>query len=287
MSQDWKLSCCYSWAMPELPEVEVVRRGLSPLLIGQRVSSVELMRDNLRYPLPKLMAQLLPERLFSSLSRRSKYLLFSFDSGPLLVWHLGMTGQFHVLDQKSPIAMHEHVRINLESGRALCYRDARRFGYADLLNPETVAEHKWFSRMGPEPLGDAFHAEYLAKCCRGRKVSIKSLLMNAHMVVGVGNIYANEALYRCGIHPGRAAGKISEVRLKLLVETVRSVLTEAIDAGGSTISDFVKADGKPGYFAHQFKVYGREGENCYLCGKTIRRIVQSGRSTFYCSGCQH
>ncbi len=273
--------------MPELPEVEVVRRGLSPLLIGQRVSSVKLMRENLRFPLPKSMVQLLPERMIATLSRRSKYLLFGFDSGPLLVWHLGMTGQFHVLDQDSPIATHEHVRIILDGGKALCYRDARRFGYAGLLNPEAVFDHKWFSQLGPEPLGDAFDAVYLARCCRGRKVSIKSLLMNAHLVVGVGNIYANEALYRCGIHPARAAGKISDVRLGLLVEAVRGVLAEAIDAGGSTISDFVKADGKPGYFAHQFRVYGREGEACYHCGRVIRRIVQSGRSTFYCSGCQH
>jgi len=287
MSQDWELSCCYSWAMPELPEVEVVCRGLSPLLMGERVSSVLLMRDNLRFPLPELMSETLTGLVFSSVSRRSKYLLFSFNRGPLLVWHLGMTGQFHVLNQDTLLRAHEHVRINLESGKSLCYRDARRFGYAGLLDAETFGEHKWFYRLGPEPLGESFSAAYLFECCRGRKAPIKSVLMDAHVVVGVGNIYASESLYRCGIHPARAAGRISKARIKLLVEVVRDVLMEAIDAGGSTVSDFVKADGKPGYFAHQFRVYGRESEDCYRCGRAIRRIVQSGRSTFYCSGCQH
>jgi len=273
--------------MPELPEVEVVCRGLSPLLVGQRVSSVKLMRDNLRFPLPVSMLQDLPGLVFASVSRRSKYLLFSFDRGPLLTWHLGMTGQFHVLDRNSPLGSHEHVRINLENGKALCYRDARRFGYAGLLNPDTFEEHKWFNRLGPEPLGDHFSEKYLFGSCRGRKAPIKSVLMDAHVVVGVGNIYASESLYRCGIYPARAAGKISKARIELLVESVRSVLNDAIDAGGSSISDFVNADGRPGYFAHQFQVYGREGEHCYRCGRVIRRIVQSGRSTFYCSGCQH
>ncbi len=273
--------------MPELPEVEVVCRGLSPLLVDQRVRSVELMRDNLRFPLPVSMVQELPGLIFSSISRRSKYLLFCFDRGPVLIWHLGMTGQFHVLDQSAPPGAHEHVRINMENGAALCYRDARRFGYVGLSSHEELAGHKWFAQLGPEPLGDSFSADYLIGYCKGRRAAIKALLMNAHVVVGVGNIYANEALFRSGIHPGRAAGKISKARIAVLVEAVRSVLGEAIDAGGSTISDFVQADGKPGYFAHQFRVYGREGEPCYQCGRSIRRMVQSGRSTFYCLGCQH
>jgi len=272
--------------MPELPEVEVVCRGLSPLLVGQRVSSVELLRDALRFPLPDAMVCDLPGLVFSSISRRSKYLLFCFDRGPILVWHLGMTGQFHFLDQGSPLGAHEHVRINLENGKMLCYRDARRFGYAGLLSPEALEEHPWFNRLGPEPLVDSFSAEYLIGHCKGRRVAIKPLLMNAQVVVGVGNIYASEALFRSGVHPSRASGKISRARMERLVESVRTVLSEAIDAGGSSISDFVKVDGKPGYFAHQFQVYGREGRDCYRCGKKIRRIVQSGRSTFYCLGCQ-
>ncbi len=273
--------------MPELPEVEVVRRGLLPLLVDQRVHSVTLMRDKLRFPLPGSMVQELPGLIFSSVSRRSKYLLFCFDRGPVLIWHLGMTGQFHVLDQSTPPGAHEHVRINMENGAALCYRDARRFGYAGLSTPEALTGHKWFAQLGPEPLGGSFSADYLIGRCKGRRVPIKVLLMNAHVVVGVGNIYASEALFRSGIHPGRAAGNISKARITVLVKAVRSVLSEAIDAGGSTISDFVQAGGKPGYFSHQFRVYGREGEPCYQCGRSIRRMVQSGRSTFYCLGCQH
>jgi formamidopyrimidine-DNA glycosylase len=266
--------------------VEVVCRGLSPLLVGQRVSSVKLMRDSLRFPLPGSMVQDLPGLTFLSISRRSKYLLFHFDREPILIWHLGMTGQFHVLGQSTPPGAHEHVRINMENGTVLCYRDARRFGYAGLSTSEALAGHKWFSQLGPEPLEEAFSAAYLIGQCKGRRVAIKSLLMNAHVVVGVGNIYASEALFRSGIHPGRAAGRVSKARITVLVEAVRSVLDEAIAAGGSTISDFVQVDGKPGYFAHQFRVYGREDEPCYQCGRPVRRMVQSGRSTFYCLDCQ-
>lgn len=246
-----------------------------------------LMRDNLRFPLPASMVRDLPGLTFSSVSRRSKYLLFYFDRGPVLIWHLGMTGQFHVLSQSSPLGVHEHVRINMENGTALCYRDTRRFGYAGLSTPEALEGHIWFNQLGPEPLGDIFSADYLIEQCRGRRAPIKSLLMNARVVAGVGNIYASEALFRSGIHPGRAAGKISRARMTLLVEAVRRVLCEAIAAGGSTISDFVQVDGKPGYFAHQFRVYAREGKPCFRCGGAIRRMVQSGRSTFYCLGCQH
>lgn len=273
--------------MPELPEVEVIRRGLSPLLVNQKVSSVKLMRENLRFPLPDAMSERLSGLTFSRVSRRSKYLLFYFDRGPVLVWHLGMTGQFHLLDHTSPVATHEHVRINLENGKALCYRDVRRFGYAGLLSPESLNRHKWFRELGPEPLEEGFSPDHLIDGCKGRKAPIKSLLMDSHLVVGVGNIYASESLFRCAIHPARAAGKISRKRLIRLRDVIRDVLNDAIAAGGSTISDFVKADGKPGYFAHQFRVYGREGKPCVVCKKPIRRTVQSGRSTFYCSGCQH
>ncbi|MES0370788.1 MAG: bifunctional DNA-formamidopyrimidine glycosylase/DNA-(apurinic or apyrimidinic site) lyase [Mariprofundaceae bacterium] len=273
--------------MPELPEVEVICRGLSPLLVNQKVSSVELMRKSLRFPLPDAMSERLSGLTFSYISRRSKYLLFHFNHGPILVWHLGMTGQFHLLDQHSPATTHEHVRIHLASGKSLCYRDVRRFGYAGIVNPEALGSHKWFRELGPEPLEEGFSADHLIDACSARKAPIKSLLMDSHLVVGVGNIYASESLFRSGIHPARAAGKISQKRLTKLRDVIREVLNEAIAAGGSTISDFVKADGKPGYFAHQFRVYGREGEPCFVCKKPIRRIVQSGRSTFYCLGCQH
>jgi len=273
--------------MPELPEVEVVCRGLSPLLAGCRVQGVDLMRRNLRYPLPDGMETLLPGMTITGVSRRAKYILFHFDADVVLIWHLGMTGQFHVLDKGSPKGLHEHVRIHLDNGKSLCYRDARRFGYAGLSTPQALSSHAWFRKLGAEPLDKAFDAGYLYACCRGRKSSVKSVLMNAAVVVGVGNIYASEALFRSGIHPAIAAGRISLARVERLVAATKQVLAEAIRAGGSTISDFVKADSRPGYFAHQFRVYGREGEACYQCGKPIRRMVQAGRSTFYCAGCQH
>jgi len=272
--------------MPELPEVEVVCRGLSPLLSGRTIKSVQLMRPDLRYPLPESMPERLAGKRIEAVSRRSKYLLFSLDKDLVMIWHLGMTGQFHVLKETDLSAKHEHVRIGLDDGNVLCYRDSRRFGYVGLVTQDELEHHPWLDHLGPEPLGPGFNADYLKSCCAGRKAPIKALLMDASVVVGVGNIYASESLFRSGIHPARQARKISRERLAILVDRVRQVLGEAIDAGGSTISDFVKADGRPGYFAHSFKVYGREGEVCVQCGRCIRRIVQSGRSTFFCPGCQ-
>ena len=272
-------------AMPELPEVEVVRTGLEPLLVGREIRKVLCHRQGLRYPLPE-MATLVGRRILS-LKRRAKYLLFELDDGRLLVWHLGMTGQFHLLPAEAPAVAHEHVRLDLDNGTSLRYGDLRRFGYAALLPADALNTHIWFNRLGPEPLGEAFDAGYLQSACRGRKGPIKTLLMNASIVVGVGNIYASEALFRAGIHPARAAGNISQKRLAKLVTAIKEVLAEAIAAGGSSIRDFVRADGKPGYFAHAFRVYGREGEPCTVCGEPIRRLKQSGRSTFYCLNCQH
>ena len=208
------------------------------------------------------------------------------DSDQVLVWHLGMTGQFHILPADVEAGAHEHVRFDLSDGQSLRYRDARRFGYAGLLASSELASHPWFARLGPEPLSGDFDARHLSSICQGRKAPIKTVIMDAANVVGVGNIYAAESLFRAGIHPARAAGKISKKRLALLVEMIRQVLNEAIQAGGSSISDFVKADGKPGYFAHSFQVYGRENEACLRCEKKIKRIVQAGRSSFYCPGCQ-
>lgn len=272
--------------MPELPEVEVVCRGLTPLLCSRRIESVELRCESLRYPLPPSLSSTLSGHCFLSLRRRAKYLLFEFDEAPLLVWHLGMTGQFHVIDHGIAPAVHEHVRIVLDNGTALCYRDARRFGYAGLIDKGELERHKWFARLGPEPLGDTFDGEYMARQCKGRRAPIKSVLMDAAVVVGIGNIYACESLFRSGIHPAREAGRISASRLALLADAVKDVLAEAIEAGGSTISDFVRVDGRPGYFAHSFRVYGRQGGACRQCGREIRRIVQGGRSTFFCPGCQ-
>lgn len=271
--------------MPELPEVEVIRTGLEPLLAGREIRRVRCHRQSLRYPLPDL--DQLVGRRFLSLKRRAKYLLFGLDDGRLLVWHLGMTGQFHLLPAAAKAGRHEHVRFDLDDGMSLRYRDIRRFGYAGLFASNEVATHGWFIGLGPEPLGDEFTTDYLYRLCRGRKGPIKSLLMNAVVVVGVGNIYASEALFRAAIHPARAAGNISRERLAVLVAAIRQVLTEAIAAGGSSISDFVQADGRPGYFSHAFRVYGRAGEPCPECGSPIRQLRQSGRSTFYCPACQH
>jgi len=275
--------------MPELPEVETVRRGLSPLLSGQKITAIQCHRQNLRYPLPDLTG-LIGQRL-QGVRRRAKYLLFDFEqkqaeAPQTLVWHLGMTGQFHVLPKLEAAGAHEHVWMCFEDGQSLRYRDARRFGYAGLLPTEHVQEHKWFKVLGPEPLLDAFDVEHLRIACRGRKAPIKNVIMDAGVVVGVGNIYASEALFRAGIHPTRAAGNISLARLAVLVDVIEQVLAEAIEAGGSSISDFVHTDGKPGYFSHSFQAYGREGEMCLRCSDPIKRITQAGRSTFYCSHCQ-
>jgi len=281
--------------MPELPEVETVRCGLEPLLSGRVIESVICHRMTLRYPLPDL--QSLIGNTFSAVQRRSKYLLFAFElyssdqsnssADPLLVWHLGMTGQFHVLPQDAPVAAHEHVCFYLSDGQSLRYRDARRFGYAGLLDADRWQSHAWFANLGPEPLTDAFNVDHLAGVCAGRKAPIKNIIMDAKTVVGVGNIYAAESLFRAGIHPARAAGRISRARLAMLLDVIQQVLQEAIAAGGSTIRDFLHSDGKPGYFAHQFQVYGRQGKTCFQCQKPIKRMTQAGRSSFYCPGCQH
>lgn len=271
--------------MPELPEVEVVRTGLEPCLVGRRILRVTCHRSSLRYPLPDMCS--LSGCRITAVRRRSKYLLIEISDGRVLVWHLGMTGQFHVLGSGVSAGKHEHVRIDLDDGASLRYRDARRFGYAGLLAADQLAVHPWFAALGPEPLGDAFNGAYLAELCRGRKAPIKTVIMDACVVVGVGNIYAAESLFRAGIHPGRAAGRIAGARLDLLAGSIRDVLREAITAGGSTISDFVRVDGRPGYFAHAFQVYGRKGQPCLVCGEGIRRIQQSGRSSFYCIRCQH
>jgi len=272
--------------MPELPEVEVVRMGLEPMLVGNVISNVHTGPLSLRYPWPDDFAKRLSGLRFKSVSRRAKYLLFHFEHKESLIWHLGMTGQFHLLDGKIEVSRHEHARITLDNGKALVYRDSRRFGYCDLIWDTELEHHRWFASLGPEPLDGTFDGPYLYGKCRARSAPIKGVLMDNAVVVGVGNIYASETLYRCGIHPSAPASRISKERSGKLVSAVKEVLNEAIQAGGSTISDFVRADGKPGYFSHQFRVYGRMGEPCYQCGTIVRRIVQAGRSTFFCPGCQ-
>ncbi|MDQ6973572.1 MAG: bifunctional DNA-formamidopyrimidine glycosylase/DNA-(apurinic or apyrimidinic site) lyase [Mariprofundaceae bacterium] len=274
--------------MPELPEVEVVCRGLEPLLKGKQLDVVHTFRSGLRYPFPDF--SILHSAYLEKIVRRSKYILMYFlcvdGQSRILCWHLGMTGQFHVLQSSIAPGLHEHVHFNFQDGCSLRYRDARRFGYANIFTEDTWLESTWAKALGPEPLSSSFYAEYLYQTCQQRKVPIKVLIMDASVVVGVGNIYASESLFLAGIHPKRLAGNIAKKRINQLVPVIQTVLNAAIQAGGSSIRDFVKADGKPGYFSHAFKVYGREGKPCLHCGEVIRRIIQSGRSTFYCLKCQ-
>lgn len=272
--------------MPELPEVEVTRAGLEPCLTGRCIVSVALSGQQLRYPFPEEAVTKLVGRRIERVERRAKYLLIRLDSEYLLVWHLGMTGRFHVVDAVEAPMPHQHVTLALDSGKELRYVDPRRFGFAGLVKVDDIETHPWFARLGPEPLAKEFDGRTLYDACRKRSAPIKSVLMDNHVVVGVGNIYASEALYRAAIHPARMARSISQSRMNRLAAAVKAVLQEAVAAGGSTIRDFAAVDGKPGYFAHDFRVYGRDGEDCGRCGRRIRRMVQAGRSTFYCPGCQ-
>lgn len=272
--------------MPELPEVEVTRRGLQPHLTGRVIGAVALSEKALRHPYPEKFIERLRGCRIKGVERRAKYLLIHLDSGEVLLWHLGMSGRFHVVDAGTAAMLHQHVTITLDNGSEIRYVDPRRFGYVGLLAADDLAGHPWLVHLGPEPLSPDFDADVLYRACRQRSTPVKQLLMDAAVVVGVGNIYASEALYRAGIHPARAAHNLSYQRIALLVSVVKQVLHEAIDAGGSTIRDFAAVDGKPGYFAHTFQVYGRAGDACMACGRVIRRVVQAGRSTFYCPGCQ-
>jgi len=286
--------------MPELPEVETVRRGLAPVLDGARLTRVEARRPDLRFALPDGFVQRLTGARIGTMSRRAKYLLAPLDRGDVLVMHLGMSGRFEIASAKlkqkpgefhyAPSAdeKHAHVVFHTEHGETVTYFDPRRFGYMDLIPADALADHPWFKGLGPEPLGEDFNAAHLKAEFAGRKQSVKATLLDQRVVAGLGNIYVCEALHRAGIAPERAAGSLKPKELAGLVETIRLVLAEAIEVGGSTLRDYAAADGALGYFQHRFKVYGREGEPCLKpgCGGTIARIVQGGRSTFFCPVCQ-
>ena len=268
--------------MPELPEVETTCRGISPHLCGQRIERIILRETRLRWPVSTEVAGLAGRRV-EAVSRRAKYLLMRLDRGNL-IWHLGMSGSMRVLPGGSPAASHEHVEMQFANGLALKFRDPRRFG-ALLYCEQDPLQHRLLRALGPEPLADEFDTDYLHSRCRGRSAAIKTVLMNSHIVVGVGNIYASEALYLAGIRPTRAAGRISKARLAKLVDAVRNTLAAAIDQGGTTLQDFTQADGKPGYFRQALQVYANKGQ-CYACGSAIRHLVQGQRSSYYCPGCQ-
>ncbi len=282
--------------MPELPEVETVRRGLSPAMDGQIITRADVNRPDLRWPFPERMADRLTGRRVLRLRRRSKYILADLDSGESLLIHLGMSGRMTVSGdplgqfvRNHPAAQkHDHVVLHMGNGARITFNDPRRFGAMDLLDTQTAEQHKLLAGLGPEPLGNDFNETRLIDAFRGRQSPVKSVLLDQKVVAGLGNIYVCEALFRASLSPRRKAGNIAVARVATLVPIIRQVLSEAIDAGGSSLRDFRQADGELGYFQHNFDVYGREGQPCRTPGCTaqIRRITQSGRSSFYCAQCQ-
>jgi formamidopyrimidine-DNA glycosylase len=269
--------------MPELPEVETTRRGLAPLIVAGRIARLTIRESRLRWPIAPQLDRKIQGRRISALMRRGKYLLFKLDDGCLLI-HLGMSGSLRYLAGPQPIRTHDHFDIELVGGGLLRYNDPRRFG--SLLYTNAPESHPLLRELGPEPLGEEFTGDYLWRKSRGRRTGIKQFIMNGHIVVGVGNIYANEALYRAGIHPARHAGRISRARLERLRNEIRSVLEDALRSGGTTLRDFVGGDGKPGYFRQSLAVYEREGEPCQRSGHPIKRQVIGQRASYYCPGCQ-
>jgi len=270
--------------MPELPEVETTRRGVAPHVERQKVTAVRIYDRRLRWPVPRDLARRLVGRTVDRVDRRSKYLLFRVGADTLIV-HMGMTGNLRVFSTPPPRQAHDHVDLEFGNGVVLRYRDPRRFG-AMLWSPSSTSEHRLLAALGVEPFASEFDADHLHRALRGRRVAIKLALMDSHIVVGVGNIYANESLFRAGIHPGRAANRVARERLGLLVGAVRDTLSEAIAKGGSTLRDYVDSSGEPGYFQLEYRVYGREAEPCRTCAAPIRVVRLGGRATYYCPRCQ-
>jgi len=289
--------------MPELPEVETVRRGLAPVMEGRRIALLTPRRPDLRYPLPEGFARRLTGIRIERLTRRAKYLLAELESGEHLLMHLGMSGRFtiHAPEGKkhgrpggfhhdhAPLETHDHVIFDMEDGTRIIYADPRRFGFMELIAQADLETNRHLAALGPEPLGNSFSAQTLSARLKGRKTPIKSALLDQRNVAGLGNIYVCEALFRAGISPKRQASTVTTAaRLQRLVPAIRDVLAEAIAAGGSTLRDYAQTDGELGYFQHAFAVYDREGEACSKpgCSGSVKRITQSGRSSFYCPSCQ-
>jgi len=284
--------------MPELPEVETTMRGIAPHMHNQTVAKILVRDSRLRWPIPPEISLAEGQRV-TGLRRRGKYILIDLQQGSLII-HLGMSGSMRVLLEPRPAGKHDHFDILMESGvmesgamesgevaNGVCVRfnDPRRFG-AFLWAASGAENHKLLAQLGPEPLSDSFTAEYLYQRSRGRKVAVKNFIMNGHVVVGVGNIYASEALFMAGIHPTRAAGRVSEIRYQGLVEAIVDVLRRAIERGGTTLRDFVNSEGSPGYFAQELLVYDRAGRDCFQCGGAVRQKVIGQRSSYFCPACQ-
>jgi len=270
--------------MPELPEVETTRRGIAPRLTGATITGVEVRERRLRWPIPAGIEKNLSGCVIQSVDRRAKYLLLRTDAGTAIA-HLGMSGSMRFVAPDTAPIKHDHVDITIDSGVVLRFNDPRRFGCL-LWTDDDPLGHPLLAKLGPEPLGDEFTGDTLYRACRTRRIAIKPHLMNSAIVVGVGNIYASESLFRAGIHPKRAAGRISLARTTRLADAVKDVLNESIRFGGTTLRDFYSGDGKPGYFRNELNVYDRDGEACISCQKPIRQIVLGQRSTFYCPNCQ-
>ncbi len=270
--------------MPELPEVETTVRGLATVLMGRRIASIELRREDLRKAFPPDLRQRLTGARVTRLGRRAKYGLIDTDRGDTMVFHLGMSGSWRVDPEET--GPHDHVLIETEEGRCLSLNDPRRFGSIDLVPTDQLDLTEPFVRMGPEPLGADFDGKHLEAALAGRKAPIKAMLLDQRIVAGLGNIYVCEALHMARIAPTREAGRLSRVRLERLAKAITAVLLEAIDAGGSSLRDYVQPNGELGYFSARWRVYGREGKACPECGATVRRRTDSGRSTFFCPACQ-
>jgi len=270
--------------MPELPEVETTVRGLARYLDGERIARVSVNRPDLRRPFPPDLVQTMTGATVTGLGRRAKYGLIHLDRGQTMVFHLGMSGRWRIEPDKPD--RHDHLVLETGKGHVLALNDARRFGSVDLVDSEKLDDWPSFAALGPEPLGPGLTPAYLAKAIKGRTSPIKPLLLDQRVVAGLGNIYVCEALFRAGIRPDRAAGSVSRKAIERLVPAIVDVLSESIEAGGSTIRDYAQPNGELGYFAASWRVYGREGEECPSCGAPVKRTVQGGRSTFHCASCQ-
>lgn len=271
--------------MPELPEVETTRRGIEPCLVGQTIERIIIRQPRLRWPVPSRLKQVLPGVTIQKVTRRGKYLLLHTAAGTLIM-HLGMSGSLRIVTVDTPPEKHDHVDIIFTNHRVLRFRDPRRFG-AVLWTTDDPAMHPLLNSLGPEPLNRDFNGEYLFKRSRGRRISIKAFIMDSKVVVGVGNIYANEALFQAGIRPTRKAGKVSKENYQHLAAAIKKVLKAAIRQGGTTLRDFTNGEGKPGYFRQSLQVYGRAGLPCARCHMAIKQIRQEQRTSYYCPHCQH
>lgn len=273
--------------MPELPEVETICCGLVQSIKHKQIVQAETMRAGLRFPFPYDMCERLENAVICNITRRSKYILIALNTQDMWIIHLGMSGKVIIADaMPENLQKHDHMWVRFADDTVLIYNDARRFGVMDICAADKIAEHKLLAKLGPEPLTDKFDAPYLKAALQKKHVPIKNAIMDATIVVGVGNIYACESLYQSRINPQRKSSSLTDVEYKRLVGEIKQVLKQAIASGGSSLRDYVQASGEMGYFQHQFQVYGRENEPCYVCNSVIERMKQQGRSTFYCNTCQ-